>query len=68
MKSLPVDERKKEIILTGKAYSIEDDLKKEIEKQEKYMCEGISEDELRIMQDILERMLRNLKAPAKTEK
>lgn len=61
MKPVPEDERKKEIILTEKAYAIREDVQQELEKQGKCMCRGISGKELVFLEDILERMVCNLR-------
>lgn len=70
MKPVPEDERKKEIILTEKAYAIREDVQQELEKQGKCMCRGISEQELEQLEDILQRMICNFRScqEDKTEK
>lgn len=62
MRPTPEDERKKEIILTGKAYAIQDEVQKKLEKQVRRMCRGISEQELEQFEDVLQRMVWNLQS------
>lgn len=61
MKGDPLDDGKKQIILTPKAYDAEQKICSGLIAQEKLLCSQISKQRLRQLADDLERMLRNLR-------
>lgn len=67
MESLPEDERRKKIVLTEKVYTVRNEIEEEIKNQLKCMCRGISEEELRLVEDVLQRMIHNLRNNTKSE-
>lgn len=66
-KGNPVDDRKKQIILTQKAYSAEQHIGAGLMAQQKLLCRQIPEPRLRQLTEDLEQMVRNLKAGMKRE-
>lgn len=61
MKENPSDDRKKQIILTPRAYAAEQSIHAGLAAQKKLMCGHIPEQRLRRLEEDLEQMLRNLK-------
>ncbi len=59
------DGRYKEIVLTEKAQSLQEDVSRDMDELEKSMTEGIGEEELRLWADITVRMLDNLRGTEK---
>ena len=63
----PMDDRKKQILLTEKAYNAEQLIQSSLLRQQKYLCEGISKQRLRYLEEDLEQMLCNLKKEIEQE-
>ena len=61
MEHTPKDERRKKIILTEKAHAMQETVEQAVKKQCRQMCRGISEQELLLLEDLLQRMLHNLR-------
>lgn len=61
MECTPEDERRKKIVLTEKAYAIQDDVEQELKRQGQVLCRGISEHDLLFLEDILQKMNYNLR-------
>lgn len=59
-KSMSADARLKEITLTQKSMEIKNNIEKEIKKVEKDLKKGLTQEELRIFVNILEKMSKNL--------
>lgn len=57
----PQDDRKKQIVLTEKAFSVEQAIQRGLELQQKQLCRGIPEEHLAWLEQDLEIMLRNQK-------
>ena len=57
----PQDDRKKQIVLTEKAFSVEQTIQRGLELQQKQLCRGIPEEHLAWLEQDLEIMLRNQK-------
>lgn len=55
------DERRKKISLTKKAYETQEEIGRVLKKREEQMCEGISQEELKLFEAVLNRMILNLK-------
>lgn len=62
MEADPGDDRKKQIILTEKAYEAERLVRHHLEIQEACLCQGISEHDLNILKDSLCTMISNIKS------
>lgn len=55
------DDRKKQIVLTQKAFAVQGRIEEEICSQQKRMCRSISESELEAVEAVLIRMLDNMR-------
>lgn len=66
-KENPLDDRKKQVILTQKAYDAEQHIRAGLLAQQKQLCQQIPEQRLRQLVEDLEQMLRNLKTETKQE-
>lgn len=62
MEADPEDDRKKQIILTEKAYEEERQIQAHLDRQQACLCEGISQHDLRILKNSLNKMISNLKS------
>ena len=56
-----VDDRKKQLVLTGKARCIEQSISMELQKQQALLCRNIPAEHLKWLEDDLKIMIRNLK-------
>lgn len=63
----PMDDRKKQILLTEKAYNAEQLIQSSLLRQQKYLCEGIPTQRLQYLEEDLEQMLCNLKKEIEQE-
>lgn len=63
----PLDDRKKQIVLTEKAYNAEQLIQSSLLRQQKYLCEGIPTQRLQYLEEDLEQMLCNLKKEIEQE-
>ncbi len=63
----PMDDRKKQILLTEKAYNAEQLIQSSLLRQQKYLCEGIPTQRLQYLEEDLEQMLCNLKKEMEQE-
>lgn len=55
------DERRKKISLTKKAYETQEEIGRVLKKREEQMCEGISQEDIKLFEAVLNRMILNLK-------
>ncbi len=62
-----MDDRKKQILLTEKAYNAEQLIQSSLLRQQKYLCEGIPTQRLQYLEEDLEQMLCNLKKEMEQE-
>ena len=67
MEALSEDERKKDIILTEKAYRVQGALKQEMDGWNQRMCRGITEEEQKMLENILRRMIDNIKTEGESD-
>lgn len=68
MEYIPKDERRKRIILTEKARRIQEQLNQEMKEQWECMRRGVSEEKIVVLEDILKKMIHNLKDDSETDK
>lgn len=61
MKADSNDDRKKKIILTERAYEVQDAIEKSLKKRTECIYRGISEQELAVLENALEKIIANLK-------
>lgn len=54
-------ERRKKISLTKKAYEMQEEIGRVLKRREDCLCEGISQEDLNLFEDVLNRMILNLK-------
>lgn len=57
----PADDRKKQIVLTEKAYEMEKMIEDSLQKRQACICKGIPEQNLEILKDSLRTMIHNIK-------
>lgn len=55
------DERRKRITLTKKAWQMQGEIERILKKREDCLCEGIPQEDLKLFEDVLNRMILNLK-------
>lgn len=55
------DERRKKISLTKKAYEAQGEIERVLKEREDCLCEGIPQEDLKLFEDVLNRMILNLK-------
>lgn len=58
----PRDDRRKKLILTEKAYSVREEVREDIRKQEESLCRGLSEEQREQLREYLGIMTVNLKS------
>lgn len=68
MESNPEDDRKKQLVLTPKAYAIEKQINAGLEEQQKRLCREIPKEHLEILENGLRTMVVNLKRETKRRK
>lgn len=68
MESNPEDDRKKQLVLTPKAYAIEKQINAGLEEQQKRLCREISKEHLEILENGLRAMVVNLKQETQRRK
>lgn len=57
----PEDDRKKQIVLTSKAYAAEQQINAGVEEQQNRLCREIPREHLKILEEGLQTMIRNMK-------
>lgn len=67
MKVNPLDDRKKQIVLTDKAYNAQQIIDSGLIEQEKILCKEIPEQRLEFLEKDLDKMLCNLKSEIEQE-
>lgn len=68
MKAVSGDDRKKKIVLTERAYQLQDTIEKSLKERSEGICEGISKQELAIAEHVLQKMILNLKRKREKDK
>lgn len=61
MRATPADDRKKQILLTAKAYAMEKQINECLREQQNLLCENIPREQLEILKKGLHTMLENMK-------
>ena len=67
MKENPLDDRKKQIVLTEKAYDAEQVIQANLLAQQKRLCQGVPKQRIQWLEEDLDQMLCNLKKEMKQE-
>ena len=62
------DARLKRIVMTEKAISIHESISREIDEVERQVSRGLSEEEIRILLQVLDKVQRNLSSAERSEK